>query len=719
MNRPLQLFLDFDQYRVDTANYRLFRNGQEILLSPKVFETLLALIERPGQLVGKNELMERLWPGTFVGEDALAQKVSLLRKALGRGGGSPDYICTVPKLGYRFDGVVTSSSDACSGIHPAAEPGVTAVASPGVYLPSHRPNRWLMGAIVSCTLLSILGAGWLGVRHLTASAVIPNYRIQKLDVSNVVDYGVISPGGKHLAYVSYSHGKKSLWIRPVASSGKGLELVPETSANFWGVTYSPDEEYIYYVTGAYKPDRGTLFRISSVGGSPRELLAGIDGAVAFEPGGRRMVFKRYTDTIQRNGTELVVANADGTDSRTIASSNSGLAFLCYHWSSGDKIAYATGEPKPGGIDWYVAEIPSNGGKENKVFGPIPTPIRAVQTINNSEFVALANDPQSGLGQLWVFNRTGGVRRLTNDTSQYLNLSFTPNGQTMIATVGETEDTLWVANANQTPGERIEILNAKELNLPQGSYDRPVWTPDGNIVYLAHSGGGNKEMRWISADGTQQTRLTANGADNRDEDVSPDGKYVVYTVNRGGSESIWRVDISGANPLQLTHGGGDGNPRFSPSGNWVVFTSFISGQWGVWKVPSAGGPAVRIAGSVFTILAISPDEKLVAFKHENSASGKPRWGIFSFNDGSLQKEIDLPMNAVGISWSRDGKSLIYELVSQTGQSLWSQPMSGGDPRMIMDLGSVEVPRVDWSKDGKKIVFLRRKVKADLVLIDVPR
>ena len=718
MNRPVKPFLDFDEFRVDTANYRLFRNGQEILLAPKVFETLLALIESPGQLVGKNELMERLWPGTFVGEDALAQKVSLLRKALGRREGAPEYIYTVPKLGYRFDGIVTSS-EAGGGIHATAESGVNAVAMPGAYPASRRHNRWHMNAIVSCALLCILAAGWLAVRRLTASAVIANYRIQKLDVSNTVDYGVISPGGKHLAYVSYSYGKKSLWIRPIASSGKGLAVVPETSASFWGITFSPDEEYIYYVMGGFKPDRGTLFRINAMGGSPQELLDGIDGAVAFEPGGRRMVFKRYPNTFQRNGTELVVASADGTDSHPIASSNSALAFLCYHWSSADKIVYATGEPKPGGIDWYVAEIPSNGGKENKVFGPIPTPIRAVQATSNSEFVALANDPQSGLGQLWVFNRTGGVRRLTNDTNEYMNLSFTPNGQTMIATLGETEDTLWVANANQSPGERIEILKAKELNIPQGSYDHPVWTPDGNIVYLAFSGGGNKEMRWISADGTQQRRLTSNGADNRDEDVSPDGKFVVFTVNSGGSRNIWRIDMFGADPLQLTHSGVDGNPRFSPSGKWVVFSSFVAGKWGIWKMPSGGGPAVRIADSILTVPAISPDEKSIAFEHESSASEKPRWGVFSFNDGSLQHEIDLPKNATGISWSRDGKSLIYELQSSAGQSLWSQPISGQDPWMIVDIGSVEVPNVDWSKDGKRIVFLRRKLKADLVLIDAQR
>jgi Tol biopolymer transport system component len=133
----------------------------------------------------------------------------------------------------------------------------------------------------------------------------------------------------------------------------------------------------------------------------------------------------------------------------------------------------------------------------------------------------------------------------------------------------------------------------------------------------------------------------------------------------------------------------------------------------------GGPPVKVADSVLTTPAISPDEKLIAFGHESSATNKPRWGIFSLADGSLQKESDLSNNADSISWSRDGKSLIYELHSAEEQTLWSRPITGGDPKLIMNLGSVEVPHVDWSSDGKTIVFVRRKLNNDLILIDLPR
>ena len=76
-----------------------------IPLAPKEFETLRFLVERSGRLVTKQELLDRVWAGTFVGDDTIAQRISVLRKALGDGA-SQKCIETVPKRGYRFVGNV-------------------------------------------------------------------------------------------------------------------------------------------------------------------------------------------------------------------------------------------------------------------------------------------------------------------------------------------------------------------------------------------------------------------------------------------------------------------------------------------------------------------------------------------------------------------------------------------------------------------------------------
>jgi TolB-like protein/DNA-binding winged helix-turn-helix (wHTH) protein/Flp pilus assembly protein TadD len=104
----------FGEFQVDPANQLLLRNGAPIALTPKVFQTLLLLIERPGQLVTKDEFVRRLWPDTFVEDAALAENISRLRRALGDTR-VPALIVTVPKRGYRFAPQVTVTK-------PNAEP---------------------------------------------------------------------------------------------------------------------------------------------------------------------------------------------------------------------------------------------------------------------------------------------------------------------------------------------------------------------------------------------------------------------------------------------------------------------------------------------------------------------------------------------------------------------------------------------------------------------
>jgi DNA-binding winged helix-turn-helix (wHTH) protein len=99
--RTAQAVYEFDEYRLDIADERLLRNGVPVPLAPKEFETLRFLIERHGRLVTKQELLDRVWAGTFVGDDTIAQRISCLRKALGDSA-SQKYIETVPKRGYRF-----------------------------------------------------------------------------------------------------------------------------------------------------------------------------------------------------------------------------------------------------------------------------------------------------------------------------------------------------------------------------------------------------------------------------------------------------------------------------------------------------------------------------------------------------------------------------------------------------------------------------------------
>lgn len=93
---------EFGPFRVLTTERRVMRDGEVVPLTPKVFDTLLALVQNSGRLVAKDELMKMIWQDSFVEEGNLTQNIFILRKALGESPHDHQYIMTIPGQGYRF-----------------------------------------------------------------------------------------------------------------------------------------------------------------------------------------------------------------------------------------------------------------------------------------------------------------------------------------------------------------------------------------------------------------------------------------------------------------------------------------------------------------------------------------------------------------------------------------------------------------------------------------
>src|SRR5580692_9529358 len=104
----------FDSFGLDTANECLWREGARIPLAPKPFAVLRYLVENPNRLVTHDELLDALWPETYVQPQVLRTYVLELRRVLGDDARQPRFIETLPKRGYRFMALVTerAASDA-------------------------------------------------------------------------------------------------------------------------------------------------------------------------------------------------------------------------------------------------------------------------------------------------------------------------------------------------------------------------------------------------------------------------------------------------------------------------------------------------------------------------------------------------------------------------------------------------------------------------------
>lgn len=105
-----KVMYEFGPFRIDTERYLLMRGEESIPLSPKVFETLLFLVKHHGEVRKKDEIINSVWPDTFVEESNLAQNIFLLRKALGEEKNEHRYIVTIPGVGYRFVAAVTEQT---------------------------------------------------------------------------------------------------------------------------------------------------------------------------------------------------------------------------------------------------------------------------------------------------------------------------------------------------------------------------------------------------------------------------------------------------------------------------------------------------------------------------------------------------------------------------------------------------------------------------------
>ena len=112
MSKTTEHVYEFGPFLFDTRDHALLRDSESLPLTLKSFKTLLVLVENSGHVVERTELVEQVWPNTFVEEANLTQQVFTLRRLLGPGANGRQYIETVPKVGYRFTAKVREVSDA-------------------------------------------------------------------------------------------------------------------------------------------------------------------------------------------------------------------------------------------------------------------------------------------------------------------------------------------------------------------------------------------------------------------------------------------------------------------------------------------------------------------------------------------------------------------------------------------------------------------------------
>src|SRR5437870_4042442 len=164
----------FGSFIVDRTRYRVMRGDQVLELTPKLLDLLLHLVDHAGALVTKEQLLDALWPGANVTDNALAQAISELRQALGDDAGTPQFIKTVARRGYRFIAPVAPAE-------PAEAPTPTRTA------PSAAPQPASIAVMDFANVTSEADSAWLsaGIAETVSADLRTTGRFRVVDRGQV------------------------------------------------------------------------------------------------------------------------------------------------------------------------------------------------------------------------------------------------------------------------------------------------------------------------------------------------------------------------------------------------------------------------------------------------------------------------------------------------------------------------------------------------------
>lgn len=731
---------EFEDFRLDLSRRVLLRDGAPVHLTPKAFDTLLALVRRRGLVAEKDELLREVWPDTFVEEATLTQNISTLRKALGQErGNSHQYIETVPRHGYRFAARVRELGGEDSAQAPPAEeitrPPITAEeadeAGPseplaGVPVPTPAAVKRRPRAALLVLLIPLFGLAALSLWKFPGRTARPGgtdesfrqMRLVKLTGSGDVTRAALSPDGSYVAYAAADGTQQGLRLRQVSAPGS-VQVVAPAEVEYLGINFAPEGNYIYYTTREKGSSVGVLHRVPTLGGTPQKILEDVDGEITFAPDARQFAFVRHAP--DEGASTLLVANADGTDTRPVLSRRRPDIL------------------RAGGIAWApdgqaIASVTRVGGNNNPrmVLTSVRLADRQEQPLTDDRwewigqaawlpdgsgllFDALEARASTFSAQLWPISYPEGrVTKVTNDLHNYEGVSLARSGGALATVVSSRVASFWNVPVG-APGQATRISSGAGEQF--GEQTGMTWTPHNKIVF-GSTAGGNLDIWLMNADGGDARQLTSDPQLDLKPAVSSDGRFVVFVSWRTGAPHLWQMNIDGSDPQQLTDGAAETMPDISPDGRFVVYTSVSEGRPTLWRMPFGGGAATQLTERFSLHPSVSPDNRLIAFFYREPPDPSIKLAVIQMDGGAPVKTFDVPAGTfvpAKVRWTRDGRALTYVVTRGRVSNIWSQPLAGGAARELTSFQSDEIFRFDWSPDGKHLALERGLAVSDIVLI----
>jgi DNA-binding winged helix-turn-helix (wHTH) protein/Tol biopolymer transport system component len=646
--------LHFGVFELHPASGELRKHGVRVRLQDQPFKLLLCLLETPGEICTREDLIRRIWPeGTFVDyERGLNVAITRLRQVLGDSADTPRYVETVGRKGYRFIAPVDrlpAPENAREGPALGIDGRATGQPQTAVLAMQDEPPVAIEKTVVPPSRLGIVATAFAVLLMVALGAIdfvrfreaAPEERVIRLTIpvprKSVVGYMALSPDGRRLAAVLLED-KLRLWLRPLDSSQ--FQVLPNTDnarSPFW----SPDGRFIGFFAD------GKLKTIPASGGPPQVLCdAGLglggswnrDGVILF--------------ATQLPGPILRVNAAGGPCTpATKAEPNSVHGFPEF-LSDGRHFVYAAGAAEQSKSGIYLASLDDPAGR------------RLLADVSSIIYAPPA--PGSRMSHL-LFLR----------------------GNTLMAQPFD-------AKALQLTGDPVSIAEqASPSFTPQGP---AVAAANGVLVYLTNQ-TNDRQLAWFDRSGRELGKV-GPVRPQRGLALSPDGRAVLFSLPNG----VWLHDLPRSVETRLTEVAENAAPTWSADGSRIVFTK----NQDLYVKASSGSGAEELllhSGNVKRISDWSRDGRFILYTEDNPKTLADIWYLADpLKPGTKQPITFLATKSIEsqAQFSPDGKLAAYCSDESGLNEVYVRPFPPGPGQWRVSTNGGREPR--WRRNGEELFYL---------------
>lgn len=473
--RTAPIHYEFAGFRLDTNLQTLVPpSGRPILLTSKVFQTLLHLVEHSGEVVDKRLLMSTVWPNVIVEENNLNQCIVAIRKALGESASDRRFLLTIPGRGFKFVGPVRVVREG----HESAAVNTAENSLPPLQCPPfvERPERRSRGNLKSLLLLagSICALAALGVWiHYSKGSPVtrPSEYEQLTDVAEAASAPTLSRDGRMLAYILGGEqflGAGQLYVK-LLPAGEPVQLT-HVKGLIYAPTFSPDGDRIAFthVSEGTDPIGWETLTVAVLGGEPTQLLPNSSGLNWISP--TTLVYSEVASGIHMG---IVSSTASRAEHRVIYFPAHQRGMAHFSFVSPDRRSVLVAEMNQSGDFEQCRLVPFDGSSGGMLVGPAGTCLSAAWSPDGRWMYFAAQTGKSS--HLWRQRfPNGDPEQITFGPTKETAVAADPDGHSLLTSLGSTHSAIWIHAAN-----REHRLTAET------SAWQPWLSNDGRRLYYLH------------------------------------------------------------------------------------------------------------------------------------------------------------------------------------------------------------------------------------------